>query len=307
MTTSAEPGRIVVGVDGSTEASHALAWAHSEAALRGADLDVVHAWAPPIPVSEASVMVPVQRDEVYEQAATELVEALVSGLAAHASRPRSVRARAVRGHPSMVLLDAARGADALVVGSRGHGGFMGLLLGSVSHQCVHHATGPVFVVPADAPLPGSGEVVVGVDGSPAAQHALHWAVDEAARRGARLVAVHAWATPYAVPPGGIGLVPLHEQDFLEQSRQLLSEVVDRAVSAAGQPPASVQLVVEESYPAPALLARARTAGLLVVGDRGRGGFAGLVIGSVSQQVLHHATSAVAVIPNPERAAADEGG
>jgi nucleotide-binding universal stress UspA family protein len=155
----------------------------------------------------------------------------------------------------------------------------------------------VAVVPATAPLPADGDVVVGVDGSAASWAALRWATDEAARRGAPLVVVHAWWTPYAVPPMGIGLAPLHREEFLEQSQHLLHEMVDDTVARAERRPTDIELVPVEAPAAQALLDRSTGAGLLVVGGRGRGGFAGLLLGSVSQQCLHHAGCAVVVVPH----------
>jgi nucleotide-binding universal stress UspA family protein len=297
MEAGSQRRRIVVGVDGSEGSRHALVWARDEAALRGAELDVVHTWAPPAPVSEIAVMVTPTDDAVYEQAAQEVLEAALSDLPAETGGPVPVSATTLRGYPSTTLIERASDADLLVVGSRGRGGFAGLLLGSVGQQCIHHASGPVAVVPATAPLPSDGEVVVGVDGSAASWAALHWAIDEAARRGARLAVVHAWWTPYAVPPMGIGMAPLHREEFVEQSQRLLREMVDRAVAGAERRPPDVELSPVEAPAAQALLDRSTGAGLLVVGGRGRGGFTGLLLGSVSQQCLHHAGCAVVVVPH----------
>jgi nucleotide-binding universal stress UspA family protein len=275
-------GRIVVGVDGSDSARQALAWARDEAVLRGAGLRVVHAWSPPPPVTEIGVMVSPGDDETYEKLAQEVLSDACATIAADSPASLTIESSAVRGYPSSVLLHAATEADLLVVGSRGRGGFAELLLGSVSHQCVHHADGPVAVIPPSAPAPGSGDVVVGVDGSEGSWMALRWAVDEAAIRGARLSVVHAWTTAYAVPPGG---------------QRLLHEMVDGTVARAERPPPDIELLPVEEPPAPALLHRAKGAGLLVVGGRGRGGFAALLLGSVSQQCLHHASCAVVVVPH----------
>lgn len=295
MEAGSQGRRIVVGVDGSEGSRHALVWARDEAALHGAELDVVHAWAPPAPVSEIAAMVTPTDDAVYEQAAQEVLAAALSDLPAGTGDPVPVRSATVRGYPSTTLIERASDAELLVVGSRGRGGFAGLLLGSVGQQCVHHASGPVAVVPATAPLPADGDVVVGVDGSAASWAALHWATDEAARRGARLAVVHAWWTPYAVPPMGIGMAPLHREELLEESRRLLHEMVDGTVERAERRPPDVELLPIEAPAAQGLLDRSTGAGLLVVGGRGRGGFTGLLLGSVSQQCLHHAGCAVVVV------------
>jgi nucleotide-binding universal stress UspA family protein len=296
---SSSQWRIVVGIDGSEGSRHALEWARDEAGLRGASLDVVHVWSPPAPVSEISAMVSFTDEPAYEQAARDLVAGAAGSLSSEPGGPVTVGVRAERGYPpSAVLLEQAADADLLVVGSRGHGGFAGLLLGSTSQQVVHHAQRPVAVVHTSAPLPNAGDVIVGVDGSEGSARALHWAIDEAAARGVRLSVVHAWWTPYPIPPGGLGLAPDDPKRFVEQSQELLHEMVDGAVARAERRPADIELLPIEEPAAPALLDRAKDAALLVVGSRGRGGFAGLLLGSTSQQCIHHATCAVVVVPQP---------
>lgn len=296
METGAAGRRVVVGVDGSDGSRHALDWAHDEAARRGVELHVVHAWSPPAPVSEIAALVEPVDAEVFEKAAHELLTEEVDRLAPRPEGSPPIEAVGRRGYASTILLEESKDADLLVVGTRGRGGFAGLLLGSVSQQCAQHAERPVAVIPATAPMPGTGDVVVGVDGSEGSWAALRWAVDEAGMLGVRLCVVHAWWTPFAVPPGGIGIAPLHPRDFREQSERLLHEMVDGIVTRAASPPSVVELLSIEEPAAPALLHRARGAGLLVVGSRGRGGFAGLLLGSVSQQCMHHATSAVVIVP-----------
>ncbi len=297
METGAGRWRIVVGVDGSDGSRHALDWARDEALLRGAELHVVHAWSPPAPVSEIAALVEPVDAEVFEKAAHELLTGEVDRLAARPEGSPPVEAIGRRGYASTILLEESKDANLLVVGTRGRGGFTGLLLGSVSQQCAQHTELPLAVIPATAPTPGTGDVVVGVDGSEGSWAALRWAVDEAGMLGVLLSVVHAWWTPFAVPPGGIGIAPLHPRDFREQSERLLHEMVDGTVTRAERPPPGVELLSVEEPAAPALLHRARGAGVLVVGSRGRGGFAGLLLGSVSQQCMHHATSAIVVVPH----------
>ena len=135
-------GRIVVGVDGSPEATAALEWALEEGRLRGSDVDVVCAFSAVPDLSEATLLAD-EKDAALR--AEELVRSVVEPAAQ--SRPGvRVATRTVEGRPAQVLIEAAAGADLLVVGSRGRGGFAGLLLGSVSQQCVHHAPCPVTVV-----------------------------------------------------------------------------------------------------------------------------------------------------------------
>jgi nucleotide-binding universal stress UspA family protein len=148
---------IVVGTDGSPSAQRAVDWALGEARLRGAEVRIVHAWMVPLidAVPEPWVIGVPPFGPGDEQRVHEKIEAAALALlddAVSAARERepglSVAGELVEARPAHALLEAAREADMLVVGSRGGGGFAGLHLGSVSSQCVHHAEGPVVVVPS---------------------------------------------------------------------------------------------------------------------------------------------------------------
>lgn len=138
--------RIVVGVDGSEPAERALDWAIEEARLRGARLLVVSAWHVPAAVYGPSGFVPPVSesiDQTFEEVAAEATEdAAGRGREAGVDVETDVR----EGNPAEILVEAAESADLLVVGSRGRGGVAGLLLGSVSAHCAHHASCPVVVV-----------------------------------------------------------------------------------------------------------------------------------------------------------------
>jgi nucleotide-binding universal stress UspA family protein len=139
---------IVVGIDGSAAADAALAWALAEARLREARLLVAHAWSVPVlayasPYGGAAATTGIV--EASRKAAHDLVDA---ALERHDAEGIDVERAVVEGAPATALLDAAADADLLVLGSRGHGGFTGLLLGSVSQQCAHHARCPVVIVRA---------------------------------------------------------------------------------------------------------------------------------------------------------------
>ena len=141
---------IVVGVDGSDAARDALAWALAEARLRGSSVRVVCAWTVSMPVYSGTgfaAVVP-EMDESFQRAAEQTLHDTLASLADEA-RGLEVESSAVSGAPAQVLVDAAQGAELLVVGSRGHGGFAGLLLGSVSQQCAAHAPCPVVIVKDD--------------------------------------------------------------------------------------------------------------------------------------------------------------
>jgi nucleotide-binding universal stress UspA family protein len=139
--TATQPGRIVVGVDDSASARRALRWAADEPALRGVPLDVVRAWQ----VRYAVAGYPVEVDAMEATARAGLDRALaafgVDGL------PGPVAGRLVQGSAGPAILDAAHGADLVVLGTRGHGAVTGALLGSVTHHVTQHASGPVVVVP----------------------------------------------------------------------------------------------------------------------------------------------------------------
>ena len=143
-------GLVVVGVDSSEGAIRALEWATEEARLRDAVLDVVHAWAWPfVPAYGLAPTVVLPERESYEQGAqAELVAVLEKvGLAPGDNAGLKVEAHAIEGTAAGVLIDRSEGADLIVVGSRGHGGFTGLLLGSVSQTVSHHARCPVVIIP----------------------------------------------------------------------------------------------------------------------------------------------------------------
>ncbi len=293
--------RYVVGVDGSDVGRHALRWAIAEAAPRHALVHAVHAWT--VPTALASIglyAAPVDPNE-YEQWAKNSLEADLAAVSQESAvDERMVTAEVVAGHAPQVLLTRAAYADLLVVGNRGLGGFKGLLLGSVSQHCAAHSPTPVAVVRGDSPLPSAGDVVVGVDGSPSSQAALDFAVREAVARHAGLVVAHAWWVSH--PGSSTDVLPFVSVDrnaYVAQSRDVMREMLERATASHGSPE-RVELVPIEDAPAPGLLALAERAGCLVVGTRGRGGLAGMVLGSVSQQCLHHARCAVVVVPTPTK-------
>jgi nucleotide-binding universal stress UspA family protein len=135
-------------------------------------------------------------------------------------------------------------------------------------------------------------IVVGVDGSAGSQRALRWALDEARRRNASVDVVHAWHAPYILP-SPMAPVVTYEYDPIQKTAE---EVLSRSLRDADTEGLEVRDVLVCDSAAAALLDAAKDADLLVVGSRGRGGFAGLLLGSVSQSVAHHATCPVVVVP-----------
>ncbi|HVT69951.1 MAG TPA: universal stress protein [Trebonia sp.] len=149
-----EPSRagghlIIAGVDGSPASKAALAWAVRQAQLTGAGVEAVIAWQFP-PTYGYPVTVAPAAD--WEKISAEVVDDAIAGVPVPADVP--VTRTVVEGNAARVLLDAAKNADLLVVGNRGHGGFVEALLGSVSQHCVHHADCPVVVVRAPDTGPG---------------------------------------------------------------------------------------------------------------------------------------------------------
>jgi nucleotide-binding universal stress UspA family protein len=151
MTQPSDDGerRIVVGVDGSAPSQAALAWAVKQAALTGAVVDAVIAWEVP---ANYSFLVQVPVDINYADIAAQVVTDAIAEVSGPGEQVK-IRSTPTEGSPARVLLDASKGAELLVVGFRGHGGFTEALLGSVSQHCVHHATCPVVVIrhPATGP------------------------------------------------------------------------------------------------------------------------------------------------------------
>jgi nucleotide-binding universal stress UspA family protein len=138
---SAEEGRIVVGVDGSDASVRALYWAARQAELTGDVLEVITTWEWPLNYGWTA---PLPEDWDPEADMTKVLDEILERLR-QAHPVVRVRTRVVEGHPAPVLIEASRGAQLLVLGSRGHGEFAGMLLGSVSEHCVTHAHCPVLV------------------------------------------------------------------------------------------------------------------------------------------------------------------
>ncbi|MGI5240131.1 universal stress protein [Dactylosporangium sp. CA-139066] len=299
MTTASMPAAaVVVGVDGSHDGVHALQWAAADAARRHHPLHLVHACEslqhlyPPV-----GLALPV----AYQEDARQIAERTVALAVVHArdvAADLRITTEIVVDRPVPALLNASRHASLVVVGNRGFGGFAALLVGSTGVQLAAHAECPVVIVRRHgrAAGPEAGRVVVGVDGSHDAEHALQFAFEQAAFRGAGLTAVHGYWLPAAAEAGGITAVVYDGDEVREEQRRVASE------SLAGwrekYPEVDVRLNIVHGSAAGVLTDAAAGAELLVVGARGHGGFPGLHLGSVSQAVLHHASCPVAVVRQP---------
>ena len=278
---------IVVGVDASAGAAEALRWAAEEAELRGARLVAVLGRGFVYP--DALLPTGPTASDFDETDALAALAAILAGTLGD-ERAATVERRTILDLPGPGLVDESEGADLLVVGARGMGGFRELLLGSVGRYCLHHAAVPTVVVRHRQPVTG-GHLVVGVDGSDGSRRALEWAVKEAALRGARLTVAHAYQPPY------VGGYPYAGADFdpglLAQAGEKL---VSRMLAAADVGDVVVDHVVTCGTPAEVLLGTGTDADLVVVGARGHRVLKRLVLGSVASQVAHHAPCPVAVVP-----------
>jgi nucleotide-binding universal stress UspA family protein len=205
----------------------------------------------------------------------------------------TVLQRVVVGRPTRVLLEQAGTAELLVVGSRGLGAFTGLLIGSVSEQVAEHAGCPVVVVRGESSNPGL-PVLVGVDGSTANQPAVEFAFAVADRRRLGLVAIGAAPPGWIAPPIGYPTMPV--PDPAEQLREV-REALEMAVRpwADKYPQVDLRLWPVIGRPATELIHASEYGSLLVIGSRGHGGLAGLLLGSVSRHALHHAECPLAVV------------
>ncbi|MFJ6632623.1 universal stress protein [Streptomyces sp. NPDC091376] len=262
---------VVVGVDGSSASLAAAEEAAREAQRRRAELRVVHAFDWPVrPLYAPLDPAPLQR--MVKEAAQR----------AKSVAPQVEVSEAVRNGETVAVLEAeSRAADLIVVGHRGMGGFIGMLVGSKAVSLAAHSQCPVLVVRGEEPDPAR-PIVLAVDGSSVGEKAVDFAFAEAALRGAELVGIHAWMPDYA--PVGAGT---------ESAERLLAQAL--AGRAERYPDVTVRHDVVSGETREVLIESSKTAQLMVVGARGRGGIRGMLLGSVSQALLHHGHSPVAVV------------
>ncbi|WP_260723461.1 universal stress protein [Dactylosporangium roseum] len=260
---------IVVGSDGSASSDEAVRWAAAEAVRAGVPLRVVVAYHWRWPGRPA-------RAEELDRFAREHAETMVARsvtVARQAEPAVAVDGVAVMGVPADVLLTSAAKAAMLVVGAKSDHGFAAALLGSVAFEVATYATCPVTVVRGRADG-ATGPVIAAVDGSAAAEGVLATGFEQAARRGCDLLAlrVHPPEAPVAAELAA-SLAPWR----------------------ARHPAVRAQSRLVDGHPAQVLVEASRDARLVVVGHRGHGGFAGLLLGSVGQALLHHAGCPVLVL------------
>ncbi|MGW0218199.1 universal stress protein [Micromonospora chokoriensis] len=273
---------ILVGYDGSTDASVALDWALEEARHSGQPvrLAYVFEWLTVAGWVGPGVAPGVWPDDTARRQVDDLVRTAAADTAT-ANPGLTVTGEVYDGPPALVLQERSAEAGLLVLGSRGHGGFGGLLVGSTAVSVAAHAHCPVVVVRDGTAGGPVGPVAVGVDGSDPSLVALGFAAERAAQRQVPLRVLHAW-TP---GPGGAAGVPDERASVeaaLEPWRRTFAELDITVDLVAGSP---ATMLIEAS----------RDARLVVVGSRGRGGLAGMLLGSVSQQLIQHSHCPVAVV------------
>jgi nucleotide-binding universal stress UspA family protein len=293
--------RIVVGYDGSESSRVALTWALTEAAARNAPIVAVHVLDGAIgPWASGAARSTRTRDELRADGERLLLAAR------HESRREApdvdLQTRMLEGPTAGTLLEQLADARMVVVGSGGLGELAELLVGSTDVQLVNHASCPVVVVRSleyQEPGPEAGRVVVGVDGAERSADVLAFAFEEASVRGTGLTAVHAWQAPFPElpqhgPHPGDWPVEVIDQDAHETLAELLAPWEEK------MPDVPVRTRVVRGEPARQLVAASAGAALVVVGSRGRRGFATLLLGSVGHSVVHHAKAPVALVRHRTR-------
>ncbi len=283
---------IVVGIDGSDGAATAARWAADEAVRRHATVRLVHAYELPpnagypdyhTPPNDLHAKVRQQSEQLLDSVAAELT-------ARHPDL--TVETRIVYERPVVALSRTSEDAQLTVVGSDDATRISGVLLGSVALGAASSNPAPVAVIHAGQSDRTTGPVVVGVDGSPVSDAAVEFAFEEAAIRDTDLIAVHAWNDIYSDSHGAQTLL-VDPAVLKQEERALLGE---RLTGWRDKyPDVAVSQVVLEKRPTTALLGYGSTAQLIIVGSHGRGGFAGMLLGSTSHALITHATCPVIVV------------
>ena len=283
--TETAPAPVVCGYDGSQDSRRAVAWAATWARDHGTSLEVISA-------DRA-----VGRVVAFDETARANVEGAMRDQLSALSGDVPTTYRVIADSPARALVEAGRDASAIVVGSRGLTAREDFAMGSTSAGVVEHATCPVLVITPRTPeSPTAGPVVLAADGSAASDPAVAFAFAEAERQGAGLRAVHSVEVPRLPGASAFDLDRLAESVLAEDERQILDAL---APHETRHPDVSVDLILVVGEPAITVADEAVGASLLVTGSRGHGGFAGMLLGSVSRRLLQTAPCAVAVVRPPD--------
>ena len=286
MSTSASPTdrAVVVGIDGGPAAYRALDVAVEQAQRSHLPLRILHA------VRNGLVPWTPERLQVHEDIAKRGYER-----ALQIAPDLDVAYASPIEDPSPALVKASHRASMVVIGAGAHDLPAAVLLGATAHQVASHARCPVMVVPDGREWSTTGPVVVGVDAAEHSVPAVELAFAEASSRGAELIAVHTW---WWEEPGPFLAGSEWEDEWVgvaETQKVLVAEML--AGWQEKYPDVAVRSTAVRGQAAVVLEQVSENAQLVVVGSRGRGGFAGLLLGSVSSRVLHHATCPTVVVPS----------
>ena len=292
---------IVVGIDGSPPSDAAVAWAARDAALRNIPLTLVHVTAPAVAAASTGTAVPslIAMPVVEEytrwqrENAEQVIEEARKIAAATGQGAPEIQTEVLETSPTPALLELSKNAEMLVAGCRGQSAVDRALLGSVSSALVHHAHCPVAIIHDEEFPSADAPVLVGVDGSPTSESATELAFDEASRRGVGVLALHAWSDMPILGFPSINWSPAETESIKSAEKEVLAERL--AGYQERYPDVPVRRVVVADRPASQLLKHAESAQLVVVGSHGRGGFTGMLLGSVANAVVNSARVPVIIV------------